>query len=127
MKLTLKQWQEIDEARETAAKALDKLASLFLEHAIRIGVNDPDAVKLLELHNQVRDASMLPQTHPQSEWLGGSSDEPNNHTLREPYCVGYLQRYFTRAEIAEAKLECLGPCQWRKTDPAAPGIHPVLK
>lgn len=69
---------------------------------------------LIEICDQALE--ILPEAssyYPQSEWMGGDSDDPKNHKLREPNAVPAPRRYFTDAELKEAGAECLGPVQWR--------------
>ena len=126
MKLTLKDWLEIDAAREAASKSLAKLSQLFHEHAVKAGPNSPDGPILMRSWEKVMDAkSFLPKTRPGLEWTGGNSDDPKNFKMTEPECVGYLKRKFTPEEVAAAQITILGPCQWRLPEPT-PTASPLV-
>ena len=112
MKISLKEWRQICAARDAAAESLDKLHMLLMELMWKYKEGDAECKLLNKWVMQLRESSLPYDTHPQSEWTGGDSSNPANHKLREPNCVGLRRRYFTAEEIAEAGVECLGPCDW---------------
>lgn len=122
MKITLKQWKTLEVALAQANQALTDAWHRFSELAIdhdRAG-NKTEAEfltshfqKLCEMREAMPAAYLF---HPQSEWLGGNSDDPENHKLKEPNIAPLPRRRFTDAEVAEAGLVCIGPCQWRQKE-----------
>ena len=74
-------WQECADDWKTAASALERIRlRLFLE----LGVIDGRAVDVLEAATNAVSGQAYMFT-PQSEWLGGPSDNPSNFCYRKPY------------------------------------------
>ncbi len=122
MNISLADWKELDRIRSELIKAVEVASSQAFDvwkrlHPIGAGQPTPESELVFgfsqKIHEMRNEVGMLMDTHPQSEWLGGDSDNPQNHTLREPNCCPMPRRRFTQEEIDEANLECLGPCQWR--------------
>jgi hypothetical protein len=128
MNLTIKDWRKLEAEAKAARDAINTLVDHLREMAMdkmdasekathsgiaRLNGNDTSN-GLMEMAAKIQDSFWLPDFHLQSEWLGGDSDNPNNHTLREPNCCPAPQKRFSREEIQAAGEECLGPCQWRK-------------
>ena len=121
MRITLTEWKQLEQiigsVRSVIEKANGDTFALLMKYHSGRQPETPESELLWRinqaLHELRASVYVLPDVHPQSEWLGGDSEDPNNHTLREPNCCPMPRRRFTKEEIAEAKLECLGPCQWR--------------
>ena len=125
MKISLKDWLEMQRVVRAVQEAIEVGSSqvfALLDHYHKPGegFGGPEVETVMKLHQQLMDmreqSGMLMDTHVQSRWLGGDSDDPRNHTLEEPNCCPMPRRHFTREEIAEAGMVCEGPCQWRKKD-----------
>ena len=121
MKISLKHWRVLDNIVKELKHAIEVADSqsfaLFDEyHKPGEALNTPEVRAIMKLNGQIHElrqqASMLMDCHPQSEWMGGDSDNPKNHKLREPNSCPAPRRYFTDAEIEEAKMVCHGPCDW---------------
>lgn len=124
MNISLKDWKELDRIRRTLINAIEVADSqsfdIWQKYHV-IGSAETPASSLIfkfntQIHEVRNEAGMLMDTHPQSEWTGGDSDNPKNHKLREPNCCPLPRRKFTQEEVDEANLECLGPCQWREKE-----------
>lgn len=128
MNISLKDWKRLDRIRQELIRAIaaadNASFAIWCEYHKTGEPMTPESTLLLkfneQIHNLRGEAGMLMDTHPQSEWLGGDSNNPNNHTLREPNCCQLPVRRFTKEEIAEANLECLGPAQWRERTTQSP-------
>jgi hypothetical protein len=120
MKITLREWKEIEAALDAMRKAIEHADCLTTDVMFKhYDAGNKDSYNLLgELNKQVHDLrgqaslGMLMSVHPQSEWMGGDSDNPKNHKLREPNCCPAPRRYFTAEEMEEVGAENQGPCQW---------------
>jgi hypothetical protein len=122
LKITLKQWKQIEAAQNAirqAIEAADTLTWAIYDQHHKTGTppqGSEEEGMLLEINRRIHrlreEASMLCDVHPQSEWMGGASDNPKNHKLREPNCAPMPRRYFTPEEMAEVQAECHGPVQW---------------
>jgi len=119
MKITLKQWKDLERKVAALSRAMRECETEFLCLAIdhKRQENSEEMEFLAEWANVLTAAAeTIPSPssfHPQSEWVGGDSDNPQNHRLKEPHATGkYLKRYFTPEEIREAGGVCHGPCQW---------------
>ena len=116
MKITLKQWLQINEViqgiKDSVKVAEGQLTEIALQHYD--DDNQVEASFLINLRNQFDNIIKLPDTKPQSEWTGGDSSDPANHKLREPNCVGGCssRRYFTEDEMLEVEAVHHGPCDW---------------
>lgn len=116
MKVTLKQWLEInksvDQVRDALKQANETVAKIVFEH--HNAGNVEESILMMKLWEQLHEVSLPSGINPQSEWIGGDSSDPKNHKLREPHIVGGCssKRYFTDEEIAEAEAVCHGPCDW---------------
>lgn len=116
MQLSLVEWLELYRLNKAAVAAVHQF-DMRLMKLMHKYESDLATVKLLcRLEAAVHTADeCLPgaaSLMPQSEWLGGSSDLPQNHVLKEPTCVPQPRRRFTQEELSEAQAVCLGPCQW---------------
>lgn len=118
MKITLKEWKEIERAMKLAATAIaaaeNTVCDIAWAHRKKRNIPEYDLLNklMVEIH-EARDA--MPNTapvHPQSEWMGGDSNDSNNHKLREPNICPLPRRKFSPEEIEEAGAVCLGPVQW---------------
>ena len=122
MNISLKDWKELERIvanlKQSLAQADNRIFSILRDyHSNELLPEEQLILKLAgQVHNLRDQASLLMDCHPQSEWLGGDSDNPDNHTLREPNCCPMPRRHFTKEEIAEAKLVCEGPCHWMEVD-----------
>lgn len=111
MKITLKEWLEINRKNDAAKAAIDDLERTLID---LMGKHDrPEVDLLVQLLNRVDRMGLLSEIYPQSEWVGGDSGDPKNHKLREPNCCGLSnRRYFTEEEIDEVNMQCHGACDW---------------
>ena len=120
MKISLAEWKKIEAAvagmRSAAELAESAMADIVFKHQKAGNADEVNLLLSIELDmHEVRTKSFqgrLGAIHPQSEWMGGDTDNPRNHKLREPDCCGYNGRYFTTEELAEAGAENHGPCHW---------------
>lgn len=58
--------------------------------------NRQEAKLLIDLSRKIHDngpSGWGYMTHPQTEWTGGNSSDPNNFTIREPNIVPMAQRF----------------------------------
>jgi len=118
MKISLKDWVHLAETVNEVRHRLRDVDSHLLAMLLKYH-DDPKAVELIVKYLKATDDVCLPSDiHPQSEWMGGDASDPKNHKLREPNAVGLGRRYFTEAEVEEARAICNGPCDWsfRKLD-----------
>lgn len=115
MRLTLAQWLELHRLQRAAVDAVsalrEKVTHLTIVHHSR---GHAAEVKFLgEVEDKVADADaalLALDFKPVDEWTGGDSADPKNSRLREPQAVhGGLsaRRYFTDAEVAEARKKGL--------------------
>lgn len=109
-------------------KAIEQ-ADVDLFKLVREHDNDTAERNLLmqlwtEIHDVRQELRTTAELHPQSEWMGGNSDDPQNHKLREPNICPLPRRYFTPEEIAEAGAVCHGPVQWTFGDKQPPHHTP---
>lgn len=109
--ISLKEWQALSRLNAEAKAVIYRLDSELIR-LLTIKTDEPTRLLIAGMLRRLEDVSLLYEIHPQSEWVGGPSDDPKNHRLREPNCVGLGRRYFTAEEIEEAGLVCLGPCDW---------------
>ena len=124
MNISLKDWKELDRIRRTLISAIEVAGSqsfaVFCKYHETGASETPESSLIFKFNQQLHDLRertwWLIDTHPQSEWTGGDSDNTNNHKLREPNCCPLPRRKFTQEEVDEANLECLGPCQWREKE-----------
>ena len=108
MKITLSQWRRINEAIKTAEAALKAADDIILETAFdqHDQENHPEVALLLNLSRMLNEngpGGWGYMTHPQSEWLGGTTEGPNptaRYGLREPNIVNMGKRF--SAEEVEA-------------------------
>ena len=131
MKITLKDWVKMDEIVRNLKHAIEVADSQSFDllknyHKAGESLDTPEVLMIMKLNNQLhnlrQEAGFLLDCHPQSEWMGGDSDDPKNHKLREPNCCPAPRRHFTQEEMVEAGMVCHGPCQWRKTTPFIAGL-----
>lgn len=117
MNITLKEWREVETTFAGIKKAIEIGSCRLWEIASKYKLDTPEGKLLVKLWTELQDLRQEFRTtaelHPQSEWMGGPSDDPKNHKLREPNICPLPRRKFTEAEIAEAGAVCLGPVQWR--------------
>lgn len=124
MNISLKDWKELDRIRKLVIKTIEIAESqsfaVFCKYRETGASETPESSLIFKFNQQLHElrepAWLLMDTHPQSEWMGGDSDNPKNHKLREPNCCPLPRRRFTQEEVDEANLECLGPCQWREKE-----------
>jgi hypothetical protein len=113
--ITLAQWKEIEAAYRSAWVELNKCTKLMTRLASE-HFNDAKTVDLImKMRDDIDEAAfhVSPQSvHPQSEWTGGDSDDPKNHTLREPNIVGLGAGHFPKEQLEEAGAKNHGPCDW---------------
>ena len=119
MKINLKQWKETERAVQALRQAIAHAEDVVMQQ-VMASERGSDEEKLLmrimkDVHEVREQASLgtLMQLHPQSEWMGGDSDNPSNHKLREPNCCPMPRRYFTAEEVEEAGAVCFGPVHWK--------------
>jgi len=123
MKISLKEWKTIEGHLRAMHKLIEitdsKISSIMFEH--HGAGNTAEAELLRELSDKVHELRGVSNfnggVHPQSEWMGGNSDSPENHKLREPNCCPAPRRYFTPEEMAEAGAENHGPVSWSFNPP----------
>jgi hypothetical protein len=119
MRISLSDWKRLEGIVADVKKVIEVADSQTFDILCQYhSVGDKAETELLaklnrDIHDLRQQASLLLDCHPQSEWMGGDSDNPANHRLREPNCCPAPRRHFTAEEVAEAKLHCEGPCQWR--------------
>lgn len=123
MQISLKDWKHLDTVVHDVKEAIKHAEYEVFEVAMRnipLGVPEKEVMsKLLrDMQDICQQASLLMDCHPQSEWVGGDSDNPKNHRLKEPNCCPAPRRQFTPEEVEEADLVCLGPCQWASKEMA---------
>lgn len=116
MEIRLKTWKTIERAVAQLTRSVHDFEIAILELTKLHPIGSKEGEVLVEL---MRQATMMREAapsahmyHPQSEWLGGNSDDPGNHALREPNICPLPRRRFTPDEIAEAGAVCHGPVQW---------------
>jgi len=92
MKITLDEWVELEKLAREAKAALERLeratGDLSFEHHSK--GNTAEFELLRKTHDRVFEANgtlAASLFHVQSEWTGGDSSDPKNHTLREPNLV----------------------------------------
>lgn len=121
MQITLKQWKEIEALLKGVTRAVEHadcaIFAMYGEyhtagHPLRETPEQRMLLDIWERVHELRTAIVFHDVHPQSEWMGGNSDNPKNHKLREPNCVPAPRRRFTDTEIEEAGAVCHGPVQW---------------
>lgn len=116
MKVSLKQWKEVEAIVSDLKKRMHAASAKILLIADQFKFPEPEFQTLHAIAWDIQRAEeQVPasaQLHPQSEWVGGNSDDPKNHKLREPNICPMPRRHFTPEEIAEARAVCNGPCQW---------------
>ena len=110
MKITLAEWLKIEASLKVAQAALEAATDVLLDVSKKETIPAHILERVMETQMEIGGLAYL--VHPQSEWRGGDSNDPSNHTLREPHIVGLTRRYFTQEEIEQAKMVCVGPCQW---------------
>ncbi len=97
-------------------RATEKAEDLVFTLASRFPTGSIEFITLFKLSNEIHEIRQAAPTtymyQPQSEWMGGNSDDPKNHKLREPNICPLPHRKFTPEEIEEAGAVCLGPVQW---------------
>lgn len=98
MRVTLKQWRQINAAISQAEAALKAADDIIVDTALthsREG-NEAECLLLLDLSRKINDGGPGGwgyMTHPQSEWTGGDSMDPANFTLREPNIINMGKRF----------------------------------
>lgn len=120
MQISLKDWKEIENSIIQLKKVLNDTHTTLLEKLDKQKGNKAEYELLSKMIGQLLEVEQemsygllnSSNLHPQSEWLGGNSDNPNNHALREPNAVPMPRRRFTAKEISEANAECLGAVHW---------------
>lgn len=116
MRISLKQWKAIEQAIGDARKALTLADTALLDVYMEYPEGSPERgvlqVMLDRMHPVQQALACVPDCHVQSEWTGGTSDDPKNHRLREPNICPSPRRKFTPNEIKEAGAVCHGPCLW---------------
>lgn len=121
MNISLKQWKEVHDAVTALKRTLETTESVIFTIASRFPTGSPEFNLLFRLSNEIhqvrQDAPAAYPFCPQSEWMGGDSDDPKNHKLREPNCCPLPHRKFTPEEIKEAGAVCHGPVQWEYHPP----------
>lgn len=104
MKITLKEWIELYQLAKEVADRKDALEAsllrMLLEHN-KAG-NLAETILLTRLFS--RDDVCPYMYFPQNEWTGGPSDDPRNHTLREPNWV-QMGHSFPPEEVDEFRDE----------------------
>ena len=104
MKITLREWIELYQlAKETAdcrGELEHRLVQLQIAHH-KAG-NTEETLLLAKL--LARDDACPYMYVPQDEWTGGPSDDPRNHTLREPNWV-HIGHRFPREQVDEFRDE----------------------
>lgn len=123
MKITLAQWKKIEAIVAKVKKDLHAASVEILQIAKDGGykIGEPEYTMIYGFSWECEEAAdaLTPTAslHPQSEWMGGDSDDPKNHKLREPTICPLPHRKFTPEEIAEAGAVCHGPVQWEFKPP----------
>lgn len=107
MKLTLKEWIELSQLAEEAKTALQALDGRIIDMLKTYPVGSDESDLLTKLLHRTGDAlSDLAANlyYPQTEWLGGDSGNPRNHTLREPNWV-HMGYRFPKEQVDEFRNE----------------------
>lgn len=116
MKISLKDWKQVEAAFRDVRKAVETADAVVFTAAAKYKFETPEGALLKKLWEELHELRQTLRTtaelHPQSEWLGGDSDNPQNHVLREPNICPLPRRRFTPEEITEAGAVCHGPVQW---------------
>lgn len=116
MKISLKQWKQIETVFVNLRKAIEHADCEMFRLAKEHPLESPEGELLIRLWTEIHDIRQEMRAsydlHPQSEWMGGCSDDPQNHKLREPNICPLPRRKFTTEEIREAGAVCHGPAQW---------------
>ena len=108
-------WLELEKQARKTKRELLLLEQMLFEQAISMGPEDPDSGLFIQMAEKIREITP-PDFHMQSEWTGGNSDDPKNHTMREPNCCPNPRRRFTKEELEAANLTCHGPCDWTEKE-----------
>jgi len=92
MKITLDEWLSLEKSARQAREALGQLDNRLTELLLKYqkAGDRREAELLLRIEARVSDAVFdlaLSLFYVQSEWTGGDSSNPRNHTLREPNWV----------------------------------------
>jgi hypothetical protein len=104
MKITLKQWLELEAKVKAIGTAVSDLEMYLLDMLWKHQNNATEAIFIKDFLERLDSIPFLPDCHPQSEWTGGDSSDPKNYKLREPHAAGTLgRRYFTNEEMADAR------------------------
>lgn len=119
MKITLKQWKQLErriQDMQRAAKACEhEFLCMAIDHQRDGNVDESDFLAgwANRITAAIEELPVAYSFHCQSEWMGGDSSDPKSHVLKEPHATGnYHKRRFTTEEIAEAGAKCFGPCHW---------------
>ena len=113
--ITLAQWKEIEKHYKSARVELNKCTKLMTQLYMGHREDEKTAELIMKMRDDIEEAAfhVSPQSvHPQSEWTGGDSSLPQNHTLREPNIVGLGSGHFPKEQQKEAGAVNHGPCQW---------------
>ncbi len=108
MKISLAQWMEINRLHQQAIKAINALDFKLMEIAINRNPDTTDFLnKLVDIVADAKADLLRIDPMPQSEWMGGPTSGPESKNtktyMREPHVCPLPRRYFTAAEVAEAK------------------------
>jgi hypothetical protein len=106
LKLTLKDWLELEQSARQAQEGLDALKNSLIRklQATPFGqTTSEEQSLLLKLIQRVEDSEAALSAslyYVQSEWTGGPSADPHNYTLREPNWVSTAHA-FPREQVDE--------------------------
>lgn len=92
MKITLEDWNELDQTARKACELLQQLSRRLTELRLKYRPQSAEGLLLARLDGRALEAitALAPSLyHLQDEWTGGDSADPRNHTLREPNWVGH--------------------------------------
>ena len=109
MKITLDEWLALEEKAMAVHKALNEWGTLATEMfwTHHTAGNAPEGMLLKSIEDRINNANFelaASLFHVQSEWTGGDSDSPMNHTLREPNWVN-ISHSFPNEQVSKYRDE----------------------